>query len=293
MAGFRDELEKIALPLGGLASAARRGAAAVARQGAGGAVRAVARKGLQSAGSGARDAGGLVARFGKRQVHGLTGWTPKAGIQSIRGGAYETGERLQRAKAAVGVKAPAAKAGTVDKVLRRSPEKIQQRAAKAGHSEVAAARKAHEAGQKAEDMGLTSLPGYAKSLKRHGVGKTVGAGFAEQWHGVGPVGKGLMALPAIPVASELARKSKPGEDGRFARAGSHLGEFAYTMGPVPIAAQIAGASALGSVGKRIGALADRKRTTKNNPAPPSLEPAGGEAVVGEPAVSDRAMGTVQ
>ncbi len=278
MNGFHTELEKIAITI---------------PRGVVGAVGSAARKAVSSTGSTARDVGGLLSRFGKRQVHGVTGWTPKAGIQSIRGGAYETGKRMEAAKGAVSIKAPGATQGRMDKLLRRTPEKIQQRAAKSGHKEMVAARKGDVAGRKAEEMGLTSLPGYAKSLKNNGVGKTIRAGMGEQWHSVGPVGKSMMVLPAIPVASELARESKPGEAGRFAREGAGLGEFASTMGPVPIAGQIAAGTALGALGKRVGALADRKKNTKHVPAPATLEPAGGEAVAGEPVISDRAMGDVQ
>lgn len=265
MVGFNSELEKIAAGMG--------------------AARVV--------GGAAKSVGGVLGRFGQRQVHALTGWTPKAGIQSIRGGAYEAGQRLGAAKAAIAPgKVVPTTPGIMDKVLRRTPEAVHTRGVAAGHKELAAAQKAHSSARKAEEMGLTSLPGYAKSLKTHGVGKTVGAGFKEQWDSMGPAGRALMlGFPAVGAANELSRESKPGEAGRLSRAGARAGELAYMMGPVPIAGQIAAQTALSGAGKRVGALFDKKPTKpKNTSAPPSLEPAGGEAEPGERIVSDRAMG---
>ena len=173
-----------------------------------------------------------------------------------------------------------------------APGKAQHKAVVKATKEFRGAEKGLEAAQKAEDMGLTNLPGYVKSMVKNGPGKTLKAGLAEQWHGVGPVGKSLMVgLPAMSVGGELARESKPGERGRVSRAGERLGEIAYMMGPVPLAGQMVAHTAISKGGKGIGALFDRKpKQPKSVPAPPSLEPAGGEAVPGETIVSDRAMG---
>jgi len=246
--------------------------------------------------------GGGLSRFGKRQVHALTGWTPKAGIRSIRGGAYDAAQRLEQASGAltpgVGprvsnlVEKPGIVRRAVDKVMRTTPKQVQARALDARKAEEVAAIKQYGSAAKAERMGLTSLPGYAKALKTHGVGKTMKAGFKEQWDSMGPAGRALMVgFPAVGVGGELARESQPGESGRLSRAGSRLGDVAYMMGPVPVAGQIAAQMAVGGAGKRVGALFDKKPAKqKNVPAPESLEPAGGEAAPGERIVSDRAMG---
>lgn len=281
MLGFNAELEKMA-GIGSAAKGALRGMVIPAARAVG-----------NAATSGARDVGGLVSRFGKRQVHGLTGWTPKGGIQSIRGGAYEAGQRLRNAEQAIN--APT-KQRFLDKAMLRTPEQAHVKQVMGRSKELKDARKAHAAAQKAEDMGLTSLPGYAKSMVKHGPGKTISTGVKEQWHSMGPTGKGLMVgLPALSVGSELAREGKPGEGGRLERAGERLGDVAYMMGPVPIAGQTAAQIALSGVGKRVGKLLGGKKTkpqpqAKSTPAPPSLEPAGGEVEPAEHIVSDRAMG---
>lgn len=269
MVGFNAELEKMA----GIGSVGR-----------------AALKGAREVAGGVKDVGGLASRFGKRQVHGLTGWTPKGGVQSIRGGAYEAGQRLRSAEQAVN--API-KQRFLDKAMLHTPEQAHVKQVKARSKELKDARKAHGAAQKAEDMGLTSLPGYAKSMVTNGVGKTVGTGVKEQWHSMGPAGKSMMVgLPALSVGSELAREGGPGEAGRLARAGERLGDVAYMMGPVPIMGQTAAQLALSGVGKRVGKVLGGKKPqqAKSTPAPPSLEPAGGEAAPAEHIVSDRAMG---
>jgi hypothetical protein len=240
----------------------------------------------------ARAIPGTLGRFGKRQVHALTGWTPKAGIQSIRGGAYEATQRLGKARAAVAPGSAGASPRFTDKVLRRTPEKVHTRAVAAGHKELVSAQRAHASAQKAESMGLTSLPGYVKALKTHGVGSTMKSGFKEQWDSMGPAGRGLMlGFPTVGAGSEVMRESKPGEAGRFSRAGTRLGEMAYMMGPVPIAGQVAAQTVLSGSGKHVGSLFDKRPVkAKNTMAPSTLDPAGGEAEPGDRIISDRASG---
>lgn len=253
---------------------------------------ALGMKAVKGMGNAAREGAGVASRFGQRQVHGLTGWTPKGymnpeGIKGMRAGAHDAAERLSAAERTVAPGAGRYRPGLVDRVLKISPEKQQARAAKAGHKEVVDARKSYQAAQKAEDMGLTSLPGYARALMRNPAA-AVSTGMAEQWHSMGPGGKALMlGIPAAGVGSELTTESQPGGPGKFERAGSRLGELAYTMGPVPLSGQIAAGIGVSSLGKRVGSLFDKK---KSIPAPPNLEPAGGEAAPAETMVSDRALG---
>lgn len=251
-------------------------------------------------GGGLKEPMASVGRSGQRQLHALTGWTPKGflnpeGARGMRAGAYDAVERLDKAKAAVKPGAEAAKPGRIDKLLRRSPEEVQTRSRIAKDKELVSAGQHHDLAVKAEKMGLTSLPGYAKSLKEHGVGETVGTGLKEQWHSFGPAGKAFMVgMPAVGVGGELARKSEPGEPGRLARAGQRVGDLAYTMAPLPFAGQIAAGMGIGEATGAAGGLLDRfgkKNPTKHVPAPPTLEPAGGEAVPGERVITDRALNT--
>jgi hypothetical protein len=261
-------------------------------------VSSVGMRALESALSGLKSTAGAAKRFGQRQAHGLTGWTPKGfmnpeGIRDMRGGAYDAMERLTATERSAAPGVGKYRPGLVDRVLGRSEGTVQSRAVKSKAKEVAEARKAYQASQKAEDMGLTSLPGYARALMRN-PGEAISTGFAEQWHNVGPGGKAMMVgLPTLGAAGELSRPSNPGEGGRFERAGTRLGELAYTMGPLPIAGQLVAGGVMGGLGKRMGSVFDRKKPVANVPAPPSLEPAGGEAAPAERHISDRAMGLGQ
>lgn len=212
---------------------------------------------------------GAGARFGQRQVHAVSGWTPEGGIRSIRGGAYSAAERLGKAQKATG------------------PE-----AAK----ELAAATKSHGAAEKAEQMGLTSLPGYAKALVNkdtgglvNNVGKVFRAGAAEQWHAGGAVNKAMMVgVPAAALAGELGQKDVKGGPGKLERAGRHLGELGMMMGPIPLAGQMVAGAALSGAGGRIGRALDKTR----RPPPPTNtpSPSGMESAAAEHSYSDRATG---
>lgn len=246
MAGFNSEIEKMAAPpLASMAQAALSGGARVAK-----------------------NIGGVLSRTGQRQVHALTGWTPKAGIQSIRGGSYDAGERLMKARKAMEEGASNVPS-FMDRALGRSPNYVKNMRTRGLTNEVAKSQKALGSAQAAESMGLTSLPGYAKSLATAGVGKTMKAGFREQWDNTGPVGRALMVgFPAVGVGGELARDSKPGESGRLSRAGSRLGDAAFMMGPIPFAGHMAAAAGIGGAGKLVGGMFDKR------PSQPAMSDGG-------------------
>ncbi len=262
------------------------------------AVSAVGLQALQMALGGLKGSAGAVKRFGQRQAHGLTGWTPKGfmnreGIREMRAGAYDTAERLSAAERAIAPGPGKYRPGLVDRALGRKPEAVQAKKMQSAKAELDEARKAHEASQAAEDMGLTSLPGYAKALMNDPM-KALKTGVGEQWHSMGPAGRALMVgIPAAGMASEAARPSEPGEAGRFARAGARAGELAYAMGPLPVAGQLVAGLGVSSLGKQVGSIFDRKKTNRNIPAPPSLEPAGGEAAPADTVISERALGVGQ
>jgi len=202
---------------------------------------------------------GTLSRFGQRQVHGLTGWTPKRGVRSIGAGAEEAVKR--RAAVEAGKESPG--------VLRRLEGRIRGKDPAA--LELAAARRAEDAALKAEKMKLTSIPGYVRSMKEHGPLRTIRAGLAEQWHGSGPAGKALMVgFPAMSIGEAALGKGEPGGPGRAERIGSSLGSLAYAMGPIPIGAQTLLENVMSSGGRRLGALADRGKVEATKGYVPSM-----------------------
>lgn len=266
MGGVQSALHGLSRGIGGAAKGALLGAGA---GGVAGAIKPsmvgdlVKRKGIL----------GPSARFGQRQLHGLTGWTPKGGIESIRGGAWQAKQNVDE--------------------IRKSLTKATPKAKKGLEKELAKARKGEGAAVQAQRMGLTSLPGYARSMAKRPI-KTLKAGLKEQWQTSGPIGRGLVfGFPAVTIGGELARPSQPGEPGRVARAARNVGDIAYSLGPLPIGSQMALGTALSAAGGQTGKLLSRKKKRRDNahiPAPPGLDPAGGDAVAGETIVTERAMG---
>jgi hypothetical protein len=225
---------------------------------------------------------GAAARFGQRQVHGVTGWTPEAGLRTIRGGAWGAQQRARELRESVrkGKFKP-----TWFQRVRGVPE--GEAAAKAQVS----ARKYLEAARKAEQMGLTSIPGYARSLAKQPV-KTLKAGLGEQWHAMGPFGRSLIyGYPVVGTAGALAQRDEPGGPGRMERLAEPLGALAYGMGPLPIGTQLALAGALSGGLKGVGKLTKKDRTPRRHAEPPGpVEPAGGETEAEDYIFTPRAMG---
>jgi hypothetical protein len=262
-------------------------------------VSSIGMKALQSALSGLKAPAGAAKRFVQRQAHGLTGWTPKGymnreGIREMGAGAAGAFERLGAAERSVVPGPGRYRPGLVDRVLKRTPEEVQHRAMQAGHKELQGARKAYEAANAAEEKGLTSLPGYASALLQDPAG-AIRTGMAEQWHSVGPAGKSMMVgVPIAAAAGDASREGDPEGPGRFSRAGSSFGTaLGYTMGPLPFSGQLAASAGMGSLGKRVGGLFDKKAPVKHIPAPPVLEGMTGEATPAEHVISDRALGLGQ
>jgi hypothetical protein len=205
---------------------------------------------------------GAGARFGERQVHALTGWTPKGffspeGARQIGAGAADAAARLARDA---------------------SPE----------------ARKAFDAAERAEGMGITSLPGFVRSVREHGLGKTMAAGAADQWHAGGRLGKALaVGVPAATVVGELGRKGPEaeGRTGRLLGAAGQVG--AMSLGTLPIAGTLAVNAATRHVANAAGKLRGRGSEVGHNPAPPETSPAAtGLTGPTERVYSDRATGEI-
>jgi hypothetical protein len=217
---------------------------------------------------------GGVSRFGERQVHSVTGYTPKGygsgseAVRAMRGGAYDAERGLSSAtKKLKDIRASGSQPGLIGKGLKRLGVDVEGRALKGAEKGKEKALKRLQHATESEEMGLTSLPGYAKALV--GKGKYVGgakagqkvkaldalkSGVQEQWHSGGPVTKALtFGLPAVGMASEAARPSGPGEEGRASRIGKSLGGLAYGMAPIPLA----GITALGAGLSAAGGLAGK------------------------------------
>lgn len=282
--GYREAREAGGSGLGGAALGAIGGAGKGALIGAGlgaagGAGLGALRPGLIQAASKAKGPVGSISRFGQRQLHGFTGWTPTKDPKSIRdigGGAAPALKRFEQASAATGPKAA---------------------------KELARAKKGLQAAEEAEAMGLTSLPGYAKSFVKN-PGKTVTTGLKEQWAGQGPVGKAMMVgFPAMSVGGALVGPETPETGGKGERLLANLGTLPFYMGPVPLGAQMALGTGMESAGRLLGKGVDKlrgkpKRAPVNQPRllPPhnndgELEQAQvGDTIVG-PGVLESGIGS--
>ena len=220
---------------------------------------------------------GAASRFGQRQLHGVTGWVPEGGLESIRAGSYGAKKALKGAEERfLAAKGGDASPGFVDRVLGRSPEQVKHKAVTKAEKELLQARKARDASVKAEDMGLTSVPGYLRSLKNNGVGSTVRAGLADQWHGSGgTTGKAMMlGLPAMSVAQEMSQPDQPGGPGKLERIGGALGEgLGFSLAPLPLAGQALAISGLGALGKMPGKLLGRRKLQRGVTADTNFESA--------------------
>jgi hypothetical protein len=271
---FRDELRKQAAlnpalgagatlgALGGLATGGFRYMQAKARgdEDAGSQALGAGAKGALIGAAGGAALGGLspkglgksVSDFGQRQVHSMTGWTPKGstpkeGLRSIGGGAANTAERLQAAHAAGDV------------------------------GEIAKAEKAHAAAEHLESMGATSLPGVVKAMGRHGVLPVAHAGLKEQLSGAPAWQKAMvLGLPAVGMYGALKGPSvNERGQGRGEQIGQQIGSAVGGVAGslIPITGNIIAGEAGGAIGKGVGRVVDRVRgrvSPAQNPTDPLL-----------------------
>lgn len=257
-------------------------------QGTGGALRnalsGAATGGLLGAGAGAGlhalkpDVAGSIGRFGQRQVHALTGWTPQGGIRAgLRDGAFDAAERLHAAQKNLselhggsallraGKALPAGHAfhgKTLQEISSALPD-VQK--------ELTRAHEGYEAMNKAESMGLTSIPGVFRSVKEHGLLPTIGAGFNAQIKGTSGMDKALqLGLPALGMASALRGGAGPDEEGRgrAERVGEQVGQLVGGIAgsPVPVVGQMLLGEGAGRVGRFAGKMVDRFSGSQPIPA---------------------------
>lgn len=300
MAAFEDELlkegahpalevlKRVATPLATRGTAALHGIPG-AVSGVGGAVA-----------GGARGVGGAISRFAQRQRHGLTGWKPAGGLESIRMGKSETREALKKLTGSPVSKAttPATRGHAAMKATPAAPlepsffqklrygggrnvpkevlEKSRERA-------VSKAREFHEATKAHEDAGLTSIPGWIKGMGNAPI-DTLKKGLGREWKS-GYMGKAMVGLPVAIAGKELVKGGPDAEGrGRFERTGRALGELGWAMG-TPIGAQIMAGKGIRAMAGYMGGKTDsgvgvakhlkkRKPELGKHPAPPTLESEG-------------------
>lgn len=285
----------------------------------------------------------IGSQFGQRQVHGVTGWMPGAENQSIgqRLGQIGMGsstrqDTINAAKNRIEAVAaqrlaheqglPAAPrqgfiGGVLDKMQgpRKTPapkssvlgrlrgRTAEEEAAKGFQNAV----DSMEAARKAEEMGLTNIPGYFSQLK-----KDVSSGGAGLFGREGalrtaarselsgnPVGTAFMVgVPAALAGKELLTPEDEEHPGsRLRRAGGEALQAAtgLVMGPMPFVPQMALSSGLSSAGKFVGLPLQKKRRGVGIEAPSTMAPRApdltadsGQAVPGERFVSERAAGSL-
>jgi len=177
---------------------------------------------------------GSLSNFGQRQVHSLTGWKP--------GGAASSVERIG-AGAAPARRELAALGKDLSSGAGVPASKLQQ------------ASKSLSSAEKAQEMGLTSLPGYAKSLKNNGVLPTAAAGVKSQWDSTGVKGKALMVgLPALAAVNAARAPEGAGAPGRVERVGRVVGS---TVGGLAAPLSLTGSLALSTALERAGGAAGK------------------------------------
>lgn len=227
--------------------------------------------------------GGATKRFFQRQGHALTGWTPHgynnpAGVEALRAGAY--GARMRHAAAhAAGSTADAA-------------EKLR-------------AAQALASNETAQNMGLTSIPGYLGSMASRdpskGVKNTLRAGFNQQWHGTTMGEKAMMiGAPAAFTAASMMTPDDPenphhGRDLMSGVVGTGVGMVTGSM-PMATGSFLVGDLA-GRAGGAVGGVADRLRKKRRMAKlqgqvlpPPNPEDAHGLATPVEHHMTPSAVG---
>jgi hypothetical protein len=125
-----------------------------------------------------------------------------------------------------------------------------------GGSFGAKAGKGQEWAEKAQNMGLTSIPGYLGAMKEHGVGKVLATNAKEQYHNMPKAMAALsVGLPALGVAKTLSSPEDPNGPGKGESVGRNLGgAVGGVMGGVmPVAGNIA----MSAAGSAVGGLAGR------------------------------------
>ena len=232
--------------------------------------------------------GGLVgagARFGQRQMHALTGALSPKELEGVRGGAYSA-----RQASTEGAKK------LTDLWNKGAPEEQIHGAVRGAIR----AEKGLQASQKAQDMGLTSIPGYVGAVKREGLGKTLSTSLQDQWHNSHPAATALMVgAPLAAAAKTVASPESQEGAGKGEQLGKNIGNVVGGVvgGAMPLAGGIAAGEALQRVGGAVGRGVDRLRgkprlvpAQTHTLGPPPLEPVESQNTPTERVTSPAAAG---
>ena len=238
--------------------------------------------------------GGKLRDFGGQMLHMWTGAGGKKGMETFGGGAAQTRQRVadaakQLEKAHAGqLEDPRFFGRHYDKMMGRAPigkDKILAMAQKEHES----AQLGHKAMERAQELGLTSLPGAAKAIVTNPIEAAKGA-YGAMAHGTSGAQKALaLGLPGAFAAYGAIRKPQEGETRLGNIAGSVMGAVpaALPMMPSSIALSMipgipnpgmAASRALEHGGKAMGNAVQRAVVGgKPGPGQVAPPPSGGEA----------------
>jgi hypothetical protein len=124
------------------------------------------------------------------------------------------------------------------------------------------AAKALGSAQDAQNMGLTSIPGYLGAVKEHGIGKVLATNAKEQYHNMPKAMAALtLGVPALSAAHTLATPEDPNGPGKGERLGRELGNAVGGVagGVMPIAGNAVVGGIAGRAGGAVGKVVDRMR----------------------------------
>jgi hypothetical protein len=139
-------------------------------------------------------------------------------------------------------------------------------------------------------MGLTSVPGYIRSMGTNGVLPTMSAGFKEQWHSMSPGWKALMiGAPAAEVVHAVKTPDEEGGPGKAERVAKGLaGAVAgATMGGIPMTTGNLLQHGLGRAAGAAGRVVDRYKKPVGEL---TADATHGQVVPSERYVTERAGG---
>lgn len=234
-------------------------------------------------------AAGSLARFGQRQTHAFTGWTPEHGnlssIEKLRMGAYEPRKALtSKTEEIKAIRSRGAAAGELEKATKQK-DRLE---------------KGFQAAEESQRMGLTSLPGYVGALRnpKYTTGQVLGTAAKEQWYNMHPVFKAMtIGLPAIQAVQAFRGPDEVGGRGRAERVARSVGSagLGLATGGLPqtagMLAQGVGSGALGYAGRGADKIRRKFRGGDGGiQAPRDNTAYGGEHVPTERIMTDRAMG---
>ena len=246
---------------------------------------------------------GALSRFGARQAHSVTGALP-AGVsrgQGLRdiGASHvkQIQDQMRSAAEGAGDVGFLSKArGAITGALKGSDAKAKYLADAAKKSTAQSDKhlkslsKALTEAEKAEEMGLTNVPGLFKSMVTR-PGETAKTLVKKDWYGSpSAAGKAMtFGMPAAFLASDLASKPRDEDKGDTlsGRALGGLGTAAAYMTPMGMAGQAAAAGLLGKGGKVMGNLVGKR---DRRPAGNEPEVDGGESAGAERVYSSRVTG---